>query len=80
MIETQFSLQLKTRLTGLDLDSLRKVFKSPPARSSRIINLGCLSKQTPIKWTMFGWTNLLIIKASIRKSISAEIEILSVRE
>ena len=35
------------------------------------MNLGCLSSQTPIKWTMFVWLNLLIIIASIKKSSSA---------
>lgn len=58
-------------LTGFGLDSLRNVLRSPPASSSRTMKRGCLSKQTPMKWTMFGWLNLLIIRASIRKSFSA---------
>ena len=33
--------------------------------------LGCFSKQTPMKWTMLVWLNLLMMSASIRKSISA---------
>ena len=61
----------KHSLTGLGLDSLRKDFKSPPAKSSKMINLGCFSKHTPMKWTMLGWLNLDMIKASIKKSISA---------
>ena len=38
-------------------------------------NLGCFSKQTPMNWTMFGCWNLLMIRASIKKSISAEIQL-----
>jgi len=58
-------------LAGLGRDSLRKAFKSPPASSSRTMKCGCFSKQTPMKWTTFGWLNLLIISASMRKSFSA---------
>ena len=64
-------------LTGFGLDSRRKVFKSPPARSSNTMKRGCLSKQTPMKWTMLGWLNFDMISASIRKSISAWFELSS---
>ena len=36
-------------LTGFGLESRRKVFKSPPAKSSSTMKRGCLSKQTPMK-------------------------------
>ena len=64
-------------LTGFGLESRRKVFKSPPARSSNTMKRGCLSKQTPMKWTMLGWLNFDMISASIRKSISAWLELSS---
>jgi hypothetical protein len=35
--------------TGFGLESLRNVLRSPPDKSSRTMNLGCFSKQTPMK-------------------------------
>ncbi len=64
-------------LTAFGLESRRNVLRSPAAKSSRTMNLGCFSKQTPMKWTMLGWLNLDMIRASMRKSISAWFELSS---
>ena len=64
-------------LTSLGLVSRRNDLRSPPANNSKMMNLGCFSKQTPIKWTIFGWLNLDMMRASIRKSNSAWLELSS---
>lgn len=56
--------------TPRGLSSRRKFFKLPPASSSKTMYFGFLSKDTPVKCTMLGWLNLLIISASIMKSVS----------
>ena len=75
--DKSFSWYKNAVLTGFGLDSRRKVLRSPPANSSNTMKRGCLSKQTPINWTMLGWLNLDMISASIRKSISAWLELSS---
>ena len=45
----KLSVQKDYKLTGLGLDSRRNDLRSPPANNSKMMNLGCFSKQTPIK-------------------------------